>query len=367
LVGRLSISYNRLRGETIKMSHLKYDELVAAYYENLNENLRHFRGGPGFLETWVHDEDHGRSLLGIIDLAHGEGIAELQIELNPEVASGLDLEWLRKEISGMGALQLAGKNLSFRREEKPAKEESFNVHPAYRAALDRAARDIKYALHPGNALPEQAGEIWRTAASGGISLHLRLSSGGTITAGLHESAGILAPVLDQLVGIILGLPLGEAADHGLIRLEKALRSEREPPPVSGVITPENADPCFGLPGKLLRALRPERGEVNTWREGLPEWWRALSEPDRLNKAASALQASIAKLKLDDPGIEVAGIKGDHRFVISYPAAPANKYWHYHLIELERAVRKELGFAAELQCEDIADRNRRVERTNRSDA
>ena len=95
------------------MTELNYQDLVTGYYDNLNNNLRNFKGGPGFLETWVHDEDHNRSLLEILDLAHSHGIDALNIQLPPAVADSLNLDWLRRNASEFGSLELKGKSLTF--------------------------------------------------------------------------------------------------------------------------------------------------------------------------------------------------------------------------------------------------------------
>src|ERR1700730_18580384 len=95
------------------MKTLNYQELVTGYYENLNNNLRNFKGAPGFLETWVHDEDHNRSLLEILDLAHSHGISTLHIRLSAAVADTINLEWLRKNASEYGSLELKSESLIF--------------------------------------------------------------------------------------------------------------------------------------------------------------------------------------------------------------------------------------------------------------
>src|SRR5258708_36646424 len=95
------------------MTELNYQELVSGYYDNLNNNLRNFKGGPGFLETWVHDEDHNRSLLEILDLAHEHGMATLKIRLPAEVANSLNLDWLRRKGHELGSVALEGGCLLF--------------------------------------------------------------------------------------------------------------------------------------------------------------------------------------------------------------------------------------------------------------
>src|SRR5262245_33802203 len=95
------------------MTDLNYQELVSGYYDNLNNNLRNFKGGPGFLETWVHDEDHNRSLLEILDLAHSHGIDNLNIKLPSDVIRTVNLDWLRRNANEFGSLDLDHETLSF--------------------------------------------------------------------------------------------------------------------------------------------------------------------------------------------------------------------------------------------------------------
>lgn len=339
---------------------INYSELVSAYYQNLNENLRHFRGGPGFLETWVHDEDHARSLLNILDLAHADGLNELEIELPPDIS--LSFEWLRKEAASLGRVELNGSLLLFRRGEEFGAEDVFSlVHPVYRAALRDAEKSLPYEFS-GN-LPLAPGESWHSADLEGNRLHLRVNSEGLVTAARHESSGIYRPLLDRFSALLIGRPLQEGADHGVIRLERSLRDPQAAPPVKGVITPENSDPIFLFSLKLIRGLAG--GGESAWRDPLPDRWLALPEEEKSRQAASALTAALADLGLPDPGLELVGLKSQRRLVVTYPSSPANKYWHYHLIDLERALRARLGFEAEIQLEDIADRNKRVERTKRA--
>jgi hypothetical protein len=340
---------------------INYSELVSAYYENLNENLRHFRGGPGFLETWVHDEDHARSLLAILDLAHADGLSELEIALPPGIS--FSLEWLRREAASLGQVELNGSALFFRRGGSALAEDEFaSVHPAYRAALREAQKSPRHAFTGHQ--PAAPGEIWRSAHLEGAGLHLRVNSEAMVTAALHESKGTLRPMLDRLAALLVGRPLQEGVEHGVIRLERSLRDPQAAPPVKGVVTPENADPLFVICLRLVRGLAA--GGENAWRDPLPEQWLSLVEEEKSRQAAAALKAALADLGLPDPGLELVGLKSQRRLVVTYPSSPANKYWHYHLIDLERALRARLGFDAEIQLEDIADRNKRVERTKRAE-
>jgi len=88
-----------------------YDELVAAYADNLENVLRSFKPGPEFLDLWVHDEDDARSILNIAEAAEGYGLENLTIELSGAALARIDtdalLEMLRKvcevELTAAGA------------------------------------------------------------------------------------------------------------------------------------------------------------------------------------------------------------------------------------------------------------------------
>lgn len=337
---------------------IDYSQLVQEYYDNLNDNLRHFRGGPGFLETWVHDEHHGRSILGILELAHTAKVGQLEIQLPEGLA--LPWEWLQKESAGLGSLEWSGSSLRFTpNAPKQAEEELNRLHPAYRAAL----RDRKV-LHAGAPSSFEARD-WLLAEIEGQRIGLKAVHGIVVEA-FHEGKGVHAPLLDCFVEALLGRSLAEGAEHAVIRLERQLRDPREAPPVPGLVTPENSDPLFRDLQALIRTLAAP-AEASSWVDPVPPAWMALSLEEKMAAALSAIHGALARLSLADPGLELLGVKNEKRFVISYPAGEAHRHWHHHLIELERALRRELGFEAELQLSDLSDRNRRVERTQRAES
>ena len=70
---------------------IDYNEIVENYNKNLDENLRGFTGGPGFLETWTHDEDINRSVGEIIDLAVENKLLILNMKMHEEQAGKVQL------------------------------------------------------------------------------------------------------------------------------------------------------------------------------------------------------------------------------------------------------------------------------------
>lgn len=87
---------------------LDYEQLVAAYWQSLTTVLRGFQAAPGFefLETWVPDDDHTMSVLGIIGAANDAGLMGLRITVGSEVLRTLDLPGLTERAGQVGHLRI---------------------------------------------------------------------------------------------------------------------------------------------------------------------------------------------------------------------------------------------------------------------
>jgi hypothetical protein len=68
------------------------------------------------------------------------------------------------------------------------------------------------------------------------------------------SSAIDKALLEGLCQLSEGLPIQEIYDHGLLKLEYALRDHHQPLPIAGIINPFNFDPIFQLPQNLIRQL-----------------------------------------------------------------------------------------------------------------
>lgn len=85
---------------------LTYDELVKNYWDGLFNKLRNFTGGPNFLETWVHDEDHTRSIQGLFEAAASAGQKNLALHVGAETSKELNMSELEKELGLLGKVQI---------------------------------------------------------------------------------------------------------------------------------------------------------------------------------------------------------------------------------------------------------------------
>lgn len=90
---------------TSKIS-LNYESLIENYEAGLSTQLRNFKSGPDFLETWVHDSDHGRSMIGIFEAAKDAGVEELGLEVGFQVAGAMNFSSLGSELKRLGEVRI---------------------------------------------------------------------------------------------------------------------------------------------------------------------------------------------------------------------------------------------------------------------
>jgi hypothetical protein len=346
---------------------LNYQELVQGYYDNLNNNLRNFKGGPGFLETWVHDEDHNRSILEILDLAHSHGITDLKIQLPKDVTVLVDFEWLRKNSSKYGSIVLKGEQLSFSNTKSEAKTDEYSeVSEQYVDGLKRQSQGILQA----------EGTVYTTdfqifKASDGGELAVAVDDKGMVRDAKHTRfTGVNRPLMEAFCQVLVNRPLHEAAEHSGIRLEAMLRDPSKPSKVKGLLTPETADPMFALPVRLIRQIfgdyvKANKIEVtrNFWRDPVPAEWLALSPEDKVKEAQKIFNEGCVGFGLQTD-VVITEIKNDTRLVLNYKQDKTKPDFGRHMIKLERWLREKMHFEVELQLESIEDRNRREERTKR---
>lgn len=125
--------------------------------------------------------------------------------------------------------------------------------PSYReAALKARAGEA-----PQAPWAEREGCMTLSAERGGIALSCQVDAQShQILRVRHAGAPteVQKGLYDALAGCLAGWSIQDAAEHALIRLENLLRDRVRPPTVAGILQPENADPCFGLPQALVRDL-----------------------------------------------------------------------------------------------------------------
>ena len=349
---------------------IQYQDLINDYYENLNTNLRNFRGGPGFLESWVHDEDHTRSLLGIFDLANENKIDEVQILLSPDVMSSVNFSFLSNEISPSSLKQETKDQqvvLTFSRASGANKSHTTvgAINEAFKKQADAALQKIQFE----GELPQDQ-NTYRAEANG-VRLQVAVDDKGIVQKVRHFGAnGYVKAILDVLAAQLLNRPFQEGSEHGLIRVMHALRDYQIPLHVKGLVTPENADQSFHLPMQLLRSAFKNFQEKhpnikNEWRDAIAQNWLSMPIPERIQAAQKEMISTAQKMGLQTTGVEIVQIKNDTRLVLSLKQDINFPSFGNKLIQIERALRAKFGAELEFQVEGIEDRNKRVERSGRT--
>ncbi|MBC8072706.1 MAG: hypothetical protein IAG13_30580 [Deltaproteobacteria bacterium] len=228
----------------------------------------------------------------------------------------------------------------------------------YRAALERAAG---YVVHD---VPVLEGPDWIIVegTDGEVALTLAVDPvRHTIVQASFSGAGdrLEVGVLETLCTIIELLPIIEAADHGVLRLEHTLRTGA--PPVPGIVTPKAAAEIFDRPHALLRdALASYRAatgyaELTSSHDGGPSaQWRARASDERHAAIAGCVASFIATRDLPADAFRLVAIEFDVRLV--FRAAP-NPELPRLTMALERAIRHDLDPRLEVYLEEIRDRNK----------
>ena len=84
---------------------IDYEQLVRAYRESLTTVLRGFSAGADFLDMWVPDDDHHKSILNLIESAESAGVEQVSIRVGAETLKGLDLGKLERMTAQLATIR----------------------------------------------------------------------------------------------------------------------------------------------------------------------------------------------------------------------------------------------------------------------
>jgi hypothetical protein len=165
-------------------------------------------------------------------------------------------------------------------------------------------------------------------------------------------------LLEALCRAMEKKPIQECADHALIAVERGLRDPAAAPPVAGLVTPDNADPAFALPQRLVRALlaeyRRQTGYTDTanfFDRPVSAHWAQLT----LEQRQSALQDA---LRAEEGGrhLELVGLDGPKRVVVRFTAELDSNARQEILARLETRLRQTVEPALHITTQVKADTN-----------
>ena len=358
-----------MRTEGLK-EELKYESLVKAYYANLHQTLRSFKSGPSYLETWVHDEDHSRSIIGIFEACYESKVESLTLLVGREYSDGLDRIWLKEQLSEFGSSTLeetpSGMKVSlvFKRGKIP---DSPTVYPIDQRSSVTSQRNA--------GIPPEAGASERMleAAFEGMHLYVTVDRSGKVVDAKHLGAlGIYTTLMERFCEYIRGCPIQASAEHGVMELEMGLRDPLAQLPIRGILLPENMDPIFRVPLKLIRTvyeqyLKTQGGEPirNTWEHPISPEWNCRTNEEKQAVVRKAMKSACEALGLAPSAFGVVCVKGPSRVVLSYQGTDEGSALGHWLICLEDWLKKNLEPSLELILQSQEDRNMREVRTQRT--
>jgi len=82
-----------------------YEELVRSYRDSLTTVLRGFTAGADFLDIWVPDDDHHKSILNLVESAESAGLDGVSIRIGADTLRGLDLAKLEVMIGKLATVR----------------------------------------------------------------------------------------------------------------------------------------------------------------------------------------------------------------------------------------------------------------------
>jgi len=348
----------------------------------------------------VHDENVTRSVAGIIDAASTSSIEALNIAFSQPSFAELQLEALRQALAPVATIEVVGthERPSLRVELKaqvavdsgaqeppprpqpvhgesrpaanPRPEKTDGQEPIPQALAPQYVEAVEAALHSikhGGELSPTIGQVHLAVAEGEVSLHVNIDAQShAICAARHQGARSRNEIalVETLCRLLPGLPVQEAADHGALRVERALRARAEDRPVPGVVMPENASLAFRLPLALTRKLVSAyteatgySGHANHFDPAPSKRWRATDRADRLAELAEATGRWCVEHGLSSDAVYPVEVLDDHRVIFALDEGPDRRRAQSLLMKLERSLQSQVEGTLELCLQEMRDRNK----------
>ncbi len=343
---------------------LNYEAMVSAYWESLNQVLRGFNAQGEFLDLWVPDEDPVSSILNLAEAVQETGHDQMELTLGAETLGKTDLSSLEEQLVRLGEVKFKpqgeGKLLTLSGLTEGAA--FHNLHPAYVQAVREAYKGPSF---EGTLEPQAGLELVRAEAEG-VSLTALVEPQRQVIQELRWT-GAQGPLqrglLNGTAQTLRGLSLLEASDHGVLRLEDRLRSERQRRPSLGMVIPEQVEPAFLLPKQLmhqlLAAYRQQTGfsgKVNFFVSAPTASWTQLNLEQRQAKVSEFILRFWREKGLGEELPELIKLEESGRLTLDFPESMNVHTKAEMLLKLERFLDKNLEEHLHLYMLELEDKN-----------
>jgi hypothetical protein len=376
---------------------ISWEAISAAYEDSLLNDLRGFRSALAGLDTWVPENDVVDSIVALAEAARDGARQSVAIHLGQGTLQSLDVARLQQQAATLGQVELSmvedGAMLAVtfstgdsaepraaipvlrRSLATPANDEAarpqcasvaaYGEHgtlllPAgYRRRLLELTADIPLS-HRGD-LEAADGETAVEAACGEAVLRASIEPGRHLLRQMRWEAASdeAGRLLEWLCRLLSGLPVYEAAEHGVQRLELQLRPAGEAPPVPGILLAERLAAAFDDINRMLRELyaayRAQSGHVpspNYYAPPLEPAWKQLAADER----ASAVASCLARHP-DAASMRVVRLDGAHRVVLGFSDDFPADLKQQRLMQIEALLQQHLEPHLEVYAEPRVDANK----------
>jgi NifU-like protein involved in Fe-S cluster formation len=341
---------------------LDYDKLVEAYNTNLDVTLRGFRPAEEMLDTWVPDEDPIRSLVNLVEAAQLCGSKSVSVRVANKTLEPHSAESVKEKLGSLGEAGFVQdqETVVFTISKLQETSAFRSVRPIYQQKLRARFGNLRFkrALKvsdsqiPLRATEEQVVLAWAVQTDKHVIADAVIDGAGS---------GPMEAALDQLCEILIGLPIQEAREHAIIRLEFALRAPGQRHAVSGIVLPHNADPLFRLPSALVNRLFDDyktstgyQQKANDFDPGPGEAWKKLSPEEREKRASAAIASGKSVLDLEEGDVQVIDCKQSYAITVRFGDRLSLPTKRRLGLALERLVREKCDPRLELFCEEKKD-------------
>ncbi len=348
---------------------IDYEKLVNDYNDSLNSVLRGFRPKYDFLELWVPDANPISSVKNLVESAINQGHCAVSLFFSAEVLEQINFDALCKEMKSYGPIEqestAGGKTIHLNRIEGKIKSSEM-IDPLYKENIIELYESL---AHQGSILEDGDNLLIRSTTEG-VSLF------GAVHVASHTihrarfsgtNRTVEAALLEGLCRIIEGLPIQEAADHGLIKLEYMLRDKSQARGVKGIANVFNYPPIFKMAQTLVRDLfatyiKKTGYKVvdNFYHPAISQKWKALPESDK-SEAVTKVFEHLLKKEGGPYGkyavtLNILGIELHRRININIQGELPAETRAALYMDFEKELRKELEPSIEVFSQNIKDHN-----------
>ena len=355
------------------MTTIDYEDIVEEYTTSIQNVLRGFRAKHSFLEMWVPDSDPAKSIFQLVEAAHMEDHTDLSIILSTKVLEGLDLDLLVQKVSVFDKATITPheKGVLVTLGEPNTEEVSVDATPSLAEEISECykrnvERELERISHEGS-VHESETYLTIRATYKGVSLfalvdtdrHVILQAAFSGTQSLTEKA-----LLNRLCSLIESMPIQEASDHGMVKLEYDLREHKSERPITGICHFYSYDKVFDTPKILMRNLYAIYKDKVKVQEGsnsfTPEqgsfWKETTSDDERIQRVKKELKEIIAELKCKDLSLDVTKATLEGRVHLRALSTISPVILSGYLLSIERMIRARLEKSISLYMEPKADSN-----------